>query len=96
MTQEPTRTFDQAMVSVWEDELKATRDPSLKQQLSYREDELLPRLTSSSKPYAGGTAWLTKKVEAVSSRHSVAACAGSGARTGRHPQPKGRFRRSLA
>jgi hypothetical protein len=54
MTQEPTGTFDQAMVSVWEDELKATRDPSLKQQLSYREGELLPRLTSSSKPYAGG------------------------------------------
>jgi predicted secreted protein len=46
MTQEPTRTFDQAMVSVWEDELKATRDPSLKQQLSYREDDLLPRLAA--------------------------------------------------
>jgi hypothetical protein len=46
MTQEPTRTFDQAMVSVWEDELKATRDSSLKQQLSYREDELLPRLAA--------------------------------------------------
>jgi hypothetical protein len=46
MTQEPTRTFDQAMVSVWEDELKATRDPSLKQQLSYREGELLPRLAA--------------------------------------------------
>ncbi|HKH20618.1 MAG TPA: hypothetical protein VKB53_07010, partial [Gammaproteobacteria bacterium] len=29
--------------SAWQAELKATGDPSLKQQLSYREGELLPR-----------------------------------------------------
>jgi hypothetical protein len=43
MTEEPTRTFDQTVLSAWQDELKATRNPSLKQQLSYREGELLPR-----------------------------------------------------
>jgi hypothetical protein len=61
MTQEPTRTFDQAMVSVWEDELKATRDSSLKQQLSYREDELLPRLAA---PY--------QQLKALRRRYGVA------------------------
>src|SRR5215213_5221151 len=43
MSQEPTRAFNQVMLSAWQAELKATRDPSLKQQLSHREGELLPR-----------------------------------------------------
>src|SRR5215208_6591616 len=43
MTQETTRTFSQALLSAWQAELKATQNPSLKQQLSYREGELLPR-----------------------------------------------------
>src|SRR5215217_2863493 len=43
MTDDPSRTFDQATLSAWQAELKATRDPSLKQQLSHREGELLPQ-----------------------------------------------------
>src|SRR5215208_5497655 len=45
MNDGPSRTLDQTILSAWQAELKATRDPSLKQQLSYREDELLPRFT---------------------------------------------------
>jgi hypothetical protein len=43
MTEEPLHTFDQAVLSAWHDELQATRNLSLKQQLSHREGELLPR-----------------------------------------------------
>src|SRR5215216_799439 len=43
MIEESTRTLDQAILSAWQAELKATRDPSLKQQLSHREGELLPQ-----------------------------------------------------
>src|SRR5829696_6827929 len=43
MIEESTRTLDQAILSAWQAELKATGDPSLKQQLSYREGELLPQ-----------------------------------------------------
>ena len=42
MTEEPLRTFAPALLSACQDELKATRDPSLKQQLSQSEGELLP------------------------------------------------------
>ncbi|HKH21430.1 MAG TPA: hypothetical protein VKB53_11220, partial [Gammaproteobacteria bacterium] len=45
MRQEPIRTFDQAMVSAWQEQLTATRDSSLNQQLLQREPELLPRFT---------------------------------------------------
>jgi hypothetical protein len=37
------RTFDQAILSAWQDELKATRNPSIKQQCLQRESELLLR-----------------------------------------------------
>src|SRR5215208_6523155 len=43
MTEEPTSTFAPAILSAWQAELKATRNPSLKQQLSQSEGELLPR-----------------------------------------------------
>jgi hypothetical protein len=46
MKQEPGRIFNQAILSAWQAELKATQNPSLKQQLSYREGELLPRLAA--------------------------------------------------
>jgi hypothetical protein len=42
MTTEPIRTFDQAMLFAWQAELKATRNPSIKQQCLQRECELLP------------------------------------------------------
>ena len=43
MTEEPGRTFDQTILSAWQDELKATRNPSIKQQCSQRAPELLPQ-----------------------------------------------------
>jgi hypothetical protein len=43
MRQAPTRTFDQALVSAWHDELKATRNPSIKHQCLQQQGELLPR-----------------------------------------------------
>ncbi|HEX2237917.1 MAG TPA: hypothetical protein VHJ19_06090 [Gammaproteobacteria bacterium] len=43
MAEAPTSTFDQILLSAWQDEFKKARDPSLKQQLSLRRDELLPR-----------------------------------------------------
>ena len=46
MTEEPLHTFDQAVLSAWHDELQATRNLSLKQQLSHREGELLPRFAA--------------------------------------------------
>jgi hypothetical protein len=45
MSQEPIRTLDQALLSAWQAELKATRNPSMKQQCSQREPELLPRFS---------------------------------------------------
>jgi hypothetical protein len=46
MSQESGRTLGQALLSAWQDELKATRDSSLKQQLSRSEGELLPHFTA--------------------------------------------------
>jgi hypothetical protein len=46
MTDEPTRTVGQALLSAWQDELQATRNLSLKQQLSHREGELRPRFAA--------------------------------------------------
>jgi hypothetical protein len=43
MTDGPIRTLDQALLSAWQDELKATRESSLKQQLLQSQGELLPR-----------------------------------------------------
>jgi hypothetical protein len=43
MTKEPGRMFDQAILSTWQDELKATNNPNFKQQCLQREPELLPR-----------------------------------------------------
>jgi hypothetical protein len=41
--QEPDHTFDQALLSAWQDQVKATHNLSLKQQCLEREPELLPR-----------------------------------------------------
>jgi hypothetical protein len=46
MRQAPTRTFDQALVSAWHDELKATRNPSIKHQCLQQQGELLPRFAT--------------------------------------------------
>ena len=46
MNDEPTCTFDQAVLSAWQDELKATGDATLKQQCLQREPELLPRFAA--------------------------------------------------
>src|SRR5215208_4326246 len=45
MNDEPTCTFDQAVLSAWQDELKATGDATLEQQCLEREPDLLPRFT---------------------------------------------------
>jgi hypothetical protein len=41
MTEEPLRTLDHAILSAWQEQLTATRDSSLNQQLLQREPELL-------------------------------------------------------
>ncbi|HKH19584.1 MAG TPA: hypothetical protein VKB53_01515, partial [Gammaproteobacteria bacterium] len=46
MNQESGRTFDQALLSVWQDELKAIHNPSIKQQCLEREPDLLPRFAA--------------------------------------------------
>jgi hypothetical protein len=46
MTEEPSRTFHQAMLSAWQEQLKATRHQSIKQQCLQRELELLPRFAT--------------------------------------------------
>jgi len=43
MTKESARTFDPAMLSAWQDELKAIGNAPLKQPCLQRERELLPR-----------------------------------------------------
>jgi hypothetical protein len=43
MTDEPTRTFNQAMLSAWQAELKAIRNPIIKEQCLQQEPDLLPR-----------------------------------------------------
>jgi hypothetical protein len=42
MIEEPARTFDQAILSAWQEELNATRDPSIKQQCLQQAPDLLP------------------------------------------------------
>jgi hypothetical protein len=43
MLEELSRTFNQGVLSAWQDQLTAARDPSLKQQCLQRGPELLPR-----------------------------------------------------
>ena len=43
MTAEPIRTLDQALLSAWQDELKATPNPIIKEQCLQQEPDLLPR-----------------------------------------------------
>jgi hypothetical protein len=43
MKQEPGRIFNQAILSVWQEQIEATHNPSLKEQVLQRERELLPR-----------------------------------------------------
>jgi phosphatidylserine/phosphatidylglycerophosphate/cardiolipin synthase-like enzyme len=43
MSEEPDRTFDQTILSAWQEQIEATRNPSIKQQCSQRKSELLPR-----------------------------------------------------
>jgi hypothetical protein len=59
MTEEPTRTLDQAILSTWQAELKATRNLHIKQGCLEREPELLSRFSgimSSSRLYANACA----------------------------------------
>src|SRR5215208_1439204 len=46
MTDEPLCTFAPTMLAAWQAELQATRNLSLKQQLSHREGELLPQFAA--------------------------------------------------
>jgi hypothetical protein len=46
MSQAPTRPFDQAVLSAWQAELKATGDATLTQQCLQREADLLPRFAA--------------------------------------------------
>src|SRR5215210_2607493 len=46
MTEEPSRTLHQALLSAWQDELKATGDAPLKQQCLQQEPDLLPRFAA--------------------------------------------------
>ena len=43
MTDESIRTFDHAMLFVWQDELKATGDATVEEQCLQQESKLLPR-----------------------------------------------------
>jgi hypothetical protein len=43
MSQAPTRTFDQAVLSAWQAELKAACNPIIKEQCLQQEPDLLPR-----------------------------------------------------
>ena len=46
MSQESGRTCNQALLSAWQDELKATGNATLKQQCLQQEPELLPRFAA--------------------------------------------------
>jgi hypothetical protein len=59
MSPAPTRPFDQAVLSAWQAELKATGAATLTQQGLQREPDLLPRFAAhypQPKPCAGGCA----------------------------------------
>jgi hypothetical protein len=43
MSQEPTRTIDQALLAAWQTEFKASHNLNIKQQCLQQESELLPR-----------------------------------------------------
>jgi hypothetical protein len=42
MSQDIGRTFDQTILSAWQERIEAIRNPSIKQQCSQQEPELLP------------------------------------------------------
>src|SRR5215217_9310397 len=46
MSQAPTRTFDQTILSAWQAELKAACNPIIKEQCLQQEPELLPRFAA--------------------------------------------------
>ena len=46
MTEAPACTFNQATLSAWQDELKATSNPKFKQQCLQQEPDLLPRFAA--------------------------------------------------
>jgi hypothetical protein len=46
MTEELIRTLDQAVLSAWQDELKAIGNRNLRQQCQQQERELLPRFAT--------------------------------------------------
>ena len=46
MIEEPSRTFDYAILSAWQEQLTATHDSSLNQQFLQREPDLLPRFAA--------------------------------------------------
>jgi hypothetical protein len=46
MTEEPLRTLHQALLSAWQDELKATPNPIIKEQCLQQESDLLPRFAA--------------------------------------------------
>jgi hypothetical protein len=46
MPEEPIRLFDQALLSAWHAELKATRNPIIKEQCLQQESGLLPRFVA--------------------------------------------------
>jgi len=57
MSDGPSRTFDQALLSAWQAELKATPNPIIKEQCLPQAPDLRPRFAAqykNSKPYAGG------------------------------------------
>jgi hypothetical protein len=89
MPEEPTRTLDQALLSAWQAELKATRNPNIKQQLSHSECELLPRFAAQYqqlKALATGAAQLATAMEALVSRTCAAYHTGANASTRGHDQ----------
>jgi hypothetical protein len=46
MSQKPARTFSQALLSAWQAELKATRNPIIKEQCLQQAPDLLPRFAA--------------------------------------------------
>src|SRR5215216_6733177 len=46
MNDGPTRTLDQTILAAWQEELNATRDPSIQQQCLQRGPELLPQFAA--------------------------------------------------
>jgi hypothetical protein len=89
MPEEPIRPFDQALLSAWQAELKATRNPIVKEQYLQQEPELLPRFAAQYqqlKALATGAAQLATAMEALVSRTCAAYHTGANASTRGHDQ----------